>query len=43
MTIDQGIGAVQSKGQQTVFPSATTTYTLIAHGPGGSDYELRYV
>lgn len=37
MTIDQGIGAVQSNGSRQVFPSATTTYTLIANGPGGSD------
>ncbi len=37
MTIDQGIGAVQSEGQQTVTPSSTTTYTLSARGPGGSD------
>jgi peptidoglycan-associated lipoprotein len=37
MSIDQGIGAVQSNGSRQVFPSATTTYTLIANGPGGSD------
>jgi peptidoglycan-associated lipoprotein len=37
MTIDQGIGAVQSNGSRQVFPSATTTYTLIVNGPGGSD------
>ena len=37
MTVDQGIGAVQSNGSRQVFPSATTTYTLIANGPGGSD------
>jgi len=37
MTIDQGIGAVQSNGSRQVFPSATTTYTLVVNGPGGSD------
>ena len=37
MRIDQGIGAVQSNGSRQVFPSATTTYTLVANGPGGSD------
>jgi len=37
MRIDQGIGAIQSNGSRQVFPSATTTYTLVAEGPGGSD------
>lgn len=37
MNIDQGIGAVQSQGSRQVFPSNTTTYTLVANGPGGSD------
>jgi peptidoglycan-associated lipoprotein len=37
MSIDQGMGAVQSQGQRSVRPTATTTYTLIANGPGGSD------
>ena len=37
MSIDHGIGAVQSRGQRQVFPAATTTYTLTAIGPGGSD------
>jgi peptidoglycan-associated lipoprotein len=37
MSIDQGIGAVQSNGSRQVFPSVTTTYTLIANGPAGSD------
>jgi peptidoglycan-associated lipoprotein len=37
MSINQGIGAVQSSGQRQVFPSSTTTYTLTANGPGGSD------
>jgi peptidoglycan-associated lipoprotein len=37
MSIDQGIGAVQSNGSRQVFPSVTTTYTLIANGPAGND------
>jgi|SRR5947209_17387841 len=37
MSLDQGLGAVQSQGSRQVFPSNTTTYTLIANGPGGSD------
>jgi len=37
ITIDQGIGAVQSSGSRTVSPGNTTTYTLTANGPGGSD------
>ncbi len=37
MSIDHGIGAVQSRGQRQVFPAATTTYTLTAIGPAGSD------
>jgi peptidoglycan-associated lipoprotein len=37
MSIDQGVGAVQSEGSRQVFPTATTTYTLSVHGPGGDD------
>jgi len=37
MNIDQGIGPVQSQGSRQVFPTNTTTYTLVANGPGGSD------
>ncbi len=37
MSIDQGVGAVQSSGQRQVYPNDTTTYTLTAKGPGGSD------
>ncbi len=37
MSINQGIGAVQSQGERQVFPNASTTYTLSASGPGGSD------
>jgi peptidoglycan-associated lipoprotein len=37
MTIDNGVGAVQSNGQRQVFPRASTSYTLTARGPGGMD------
>lgn len=37
MSIDQGIGAVQSQGERQAFPTASTTYTLSVRGPGGSD------
>lgn len=37
MAVDQGVGAVQSEGSRQVFPTATTTYTLAVHGPGGDD------
>ena len=37
ITIDQGVGAVQSSGSRQVYPSNSTTYTLVANGPGGSD------
>ena len=37
ISIDQGLGAVQSSGSRQVFPSNTTTYTLTAKGPGGTD------
>jgi len=37
ITIDQGVGAVQSEGSRAVQPTATTTYTLSARGPGGTD------
>jgi peptidoglycan-associated lipoprotein len=36
ISIDQGVGAVQSNGSRSVYPSTTTTYTLVANGPGGS-------
>jgi peptidoglycan-associated lipoprotein len=36
ITISPGIGTVQANGTRRVFPSATTTYTLVAAGPGGS-------
>jgi len=37
INIDQGVGAVQSEGTHAVQPNATTTYTLSARGPGGTD------
>ncbi len=37
MSIDQGVGAVQSSGQRQVFPRASTSYTLSVRGPGGMD------
>lgn len=37
MSIDQGVGAIQSTGQRQVFPRSSTTYTLTARGPGGMD------
>jgi hypothetical protein len=36
VSIDQGIGEQPANGQVTVMPSATTTYTITATGPGGS-------
>ncbi|MBU0728525.1 MAG: hypothetical protein KKE17_10965 [Proteobacteria bacterium] len=37
VTIDNGIGVMPVTGSVIVTPTATTTYTLIASGPGGSD------
>jgi peptidoglycan-associated lipoprotein len=37
ISINQGIGAVQAQGTRQVFPNDTTTYTLTAKGPGGTD------
>jgi peptidoglycan-associated lipoprotein len=37
ITIEPGIGAVNASGSRQVFPGATTTYTLRAAGPGGSN------
>jgi peptidoglycan-associated lipoprotein len=36
VSINNGIGTVQSTGTRRVIPSDTTTYTLTATGPGGS-------
>ena len=36
VSINQGIGTVQSTGSSRVTPSDSTTYTLTATGPGGS-------
>jgi peptidoglycan-associated lipoprotein len=32
----EGVGAVQASGSQSVSPTESTTYTLTAHGPGGT-------
>src|SRR5581483_11885159 len=37
MSIDHGVGAVQSSGQRQVFPRTSTSYTLTVRGPGGMD------
>jgi len=37
VSINQGIGTVQSTGSSRVSPSDSTTYTLTATGPGGSN------
>jgi len=36
IAINQGIGAVMAAGNQRVFPTGSTTYTLTATGPGGT-------
>lgn len=36
-SIDNGVGPVGSTGQRQVYPSATTSYTLSATGPGGTE------
>jgi peptidoglycan-associated lipoprotein len=36
VSIDQGIGTVQSNGNRRVTPTDSTTYTLTATGPGGT-------
>ena len=36
VSIDQGIGAVGTSGTRAVSPTASTTYTLTATGPGGT-------
>jgi len=37
VSINQGIGAVQARGSRQVYPNDSTTYTLTAKGPGGTD------
>src|ERR1017187_471235 len=37
VSINQGVGTVQSTGSSRVNPSNSTTYTLTAPGPGGSN------
>lgn len=35
VTLDGGLGAVSSSGQRLITPLKSTTYTAMAHGPGG--------
>lgn len=37
VAIDNGVGAVEGNGVRTVNPATSTTYTLTARGPGGTD------
>ena len=37
ISIDNGVGEVQNNGSRQVTPSNSTTYTLTAKGPGGTD------
>jgi peptidoglycan-associated lipoprotein len=37
ISINQGVGAVQSTGSRQVSPMSSTNYTLSAQGPGGAD------
>ncbi len=37
VAIDNAVGAVEANGVRTVNPASTTTYTLTARGPGGTD------
>jgi peptidoglycan-associated lipoprotein len=37
ISLDQGLGAVAANGSRQVFPSQTTTYTLMAKGGGNQD------
>lgn len=43
VTIQPGLGTVQSGGSRQVYPNTTTTYTLTAKGPGGTDEATAYV
>ncbi|MHB1348851.1 MAG: carboxypeptidase regulatory-like domain-containing protein [Desulfobulbaceae bacterium] len=36
VTIDQGVGSVDTSGSKTLTPEESTTYTLTATGPGGT-------
>ena len=36
LTLDPGVGKVQAQGSTSVTPQDSTTYTLTANGPGGS-------
>jgi peptidoglycan-associated lipoprotein len=43
ITIQPGIGTAQSSGRRQVYPSSSTTYTLTAKGPGGTNEATTYV
>ncbi len=43
VTIAPALGTVQSNGSRQVYPSSSTTYTLTAKGPGGTDEATTYV
>ena len=41
--IEPGVGSVQPAGSRQVFPTASTSYTITATGPGGSTEATQYV
>jgi peptidoglycan-associated lipoprotein len=43
VTIQPGIGSVQSGGNRQIYPGSTTTYTLTAKGPGGTAEDITSV
>jgi len=43
ITIQPGIGTAQASGRRQVYPSSSTTYTLTAKGPGGTNEATTYV
>lgn len=36
VSINNGVGSVATSGSRMVYPTATTTYTILASGPGGT-------
>ena len=43
ITIQPSVGTVQTSGSRAVYPSSSTTYTLTAKGPGGTNEATTYV
>jgi len=43
ITIQPSVGTVQSGGSRQVYPNSTTTYTLTAKGPGGTNEAIASV